>query len=62
MNEANKKLGKPKPFDVDMAELRQECSGVTGLLREMLPGKVDYADLVCAEPFARGYCFVYEDP
>lgn len=31
-------------------------------LRNMLPKKVDYADLVCAEGFARGYTYVYEDP
>ena len=31
-------------------------------LRNMLPEKVDYADLICAEGFAHGYEFVYEDP
>ena len=31
-------------------------------LRNMLPEKVDYADLVCAEGFAYGNEFVYEDP
>lgn len=31
-------------------------------LRDMLPPKVDYADLVGAEGFARGYMYVWEDP
>lgn len=31
-------------------------------LREMLPEKVDYADLVCAEGSAHGSYYVYEDP
>ena len=33
---------------------------VRGLL-EMLPPKVDYAKLVCAEGFAHGQCYVWED-
>lgn len=31
-------------------------------LRDMLPEKVDYADLVGAEGFARGCMYVWEDP
>ena len=31
-------------------------------LRNMLPPKVDYADLVCAEGGFRGYTYVWEDP
>lgn len=31
-------------------------------LRDMLPPKVDYADLVGAEGFARGHMYVWEDP
>jgi len=31
-------------------------------LRDMLPEKVDYAELVCAEGFAHGSTYVYEDP
>jgi hypothetical protein len=31
-------------------------------LREMLPPKVDYAELVCAEGFAHGQCYVWGDP
>lgn len=31
-------------------------------LRDMLPPKVDSADLVCAEGFARGHMYVWEDP
>ena len=32
-------------------------------LRDMLPEKVDYADLVCAEGIGHhGYTYVYEDP
>ena len=31
-------------------------------LREMLPPQVDYAKLVCAEGFAHGQCYVWEDP
>ena len=31
-------------------------------LREMLPPKVDYAELVCAEGFAHGQCYVWDDP
>ena len=34
---------------------------VRGLL-EMLPPKVDYAKLVCAEGFAHGQCYVWGDP
>ena len=34
---------------------------VRGLL-EMLPPKVDYAKLVCAEGFAHGQCYVWDDP
>lgn len=35
---------------------------LVGELCEMLPEPVDYADLVGAEGFAHGCCFVYEDP
>ena len=31
-------------------------------LRNMLPQKVDYADLVCAEGGHHGYLYVWEDP
>lgn len=31
-------------------------------LRDMLPPKVDYADLVCAEGGFRGHTYVWEDP
>ena len=31
-------------------------------LRDMLPPKVDYADLVCAEGGHHGYLHVWEDP
>lgn len=31
-------------------------------LREMLPPQVDYAELVCAEGFAHGQHYVWEDP
>ena len=31
-------------------------------LRAFLPEKVDYADLVCADPQWHGFCKVWEDP
>ena len=31
-------------------------------LRDMLPPKVDYADLVCAEGGFHGHTYVWEDP
>ena len=31
-------------------------------LRDMLPPKVDYADLVCAEGGHHGFLYVWEDP
>lgn len=31
-------------------------------LREMLPPQVDYAELVCAESWAHGQHYVWEDP
>jgi hypothetical protein len=39
-----------------------EIKGLIESLKNMLPEKVDYADLVCAEGFAHGYTYVYEDP
>lgn len=39
-----------------------EIKGLIENLKNMLPEKVDYADLVCAEGFAHGYTYVYEDP
>lgn len=40
----------------------KRCVKAVKDLRELLPPKVDYADLVCAEGFARGYHYVWEDP
>ena len=37
-------------------------SEIVRALREMLPPKVDYASLVCAEGFAHGQHYVWEDP
>lgn len=31
-------------------------------LRDALPPKIDYAALVCAEGFAHGTCYVWDDP
>lgn len=39
-----------------------EIKELVKALKDMLPPKVDYADLVCAEGFARGYTYVWEDP
>ena len=43
-------------------EINKRCLESINNLRELLHPKVDYADLVCAEGFAYGYHYVWEDP
>lgn len=43
-------------------EIRERCEEAVKMLRGLLPEKVDYADLVCAEGFARGFNYVWTDP
>lgn len=47
---------------LDIKEIRARCYEATKNLRAMLPEKVDYAELVCAESFAHGAHFVWTDP
>lgn len=45
---------------LDEIEARGDAAAKT--LRELLPPKQDYAELVCAESFARGFHYVWTEP
>ena len=42
--------------------LKLKCEGTIEALVGLLPPKIDYADLVCAEGFAHGFHYVWEYP
>lgn len=45
-----------------MDELVRRALECAEKLRELLPEKVDYASIICAEPHYYGACYVWEDP